>query len=64
MRSHNSLGPVIRHLKATITLLADLQPNPPITYLLFGHSQITDPHLEKSVGPMANDRDELISVAC
>ncbi|KAK4068530.1 transcriptional regulator family: Fungal Specific TF [Trichoderma aggressivum f. europaeum] len=64
MRSHNSLGLVIRHLKMTTTLLADLQLNPPITYLLFGHSRITDPRLEKSVGPMVNDQDELILEAC
>lgn len=64
IRSHNTLGLAIRHLKVTITLLADLQLNPLITYLLFGHSQITDPPLEKSVGPMANDQDELILVAC
>ncbi|KAH0531961.1 hypothetical protein TsFJ059_000718 [Trichoderma semiorbis] len=64
MRSHNTLDPVIRHLKVTITLLVDLQLNRPITYPLFGHSQITDPPLEKSVGPMVNDQDELILVAC
>ncbi|KAK0764164.1 hypothetical protein N5P37_003559 [Trichoderma harzianum] len=54
----------IRHLKVTITPLVDLQLNPLITYLLFGHNQITDLPLEKWVGPMANDQDELISVAC
>ncbi|PNP51930.1 hypothetical protein THARTR1_07139 [Trichoderma harzianum] len=63
MRSRNSLGLVIRHLKATMALRADLQPSPRITYPLFGHNQITDPHLEKSVGPTANDQDELILVA-
>ncbi|KAL7916034.1 hypothetical protein GGI35DRAFT_473349 [Trichoderma velutinum] len=64
MCSHNFLGLAIRHLKVTITLLADLQLNPLITYLLFGHSQITGLHLEKSVGPVVNDQDELILVAC
>lgn len=64
IRSHNTLGPAIRLRKVTITLPVDLQLNPLITYLLFGHNQITDPPLEKSVGPMANDQDELILVAC
>ncbi|KKP05886.1 hypothetical protein THAR02_02003 [Trichoderma harzianum] len=64
IRSHNTLGLAIRHLKVTITLLVDLQLNPLIIYLLFGHSRITDPPLEKSVGPMVNGQDELILVAC
>lgn len=64
IRSHNTLGLAIRHLKVTITLLVDLQLNRLTTYLLFGHSQITDHPLEKSAGPMVNDQDELILVAC
>ncbi|UKZ73909.1 hypothetical protein TrVFT333_001563 [Trichoderma virens FT-333] len=60
----STLVRVIRHLKVIMFRLVAPQLSPHINYLLFGHSQIIDPPLEKSVGPMANDRDELILAAC